>query len=131
MRSPSNTSLSRLGLTLALSALGASGIPAQAPADAVPSAQIVSPERDSYMTGMVLLRADADSSSSVQNVTFYVDGRQVCMLIQRPFECEWDAGSEVAAHQVRAVFALPDGKRVARTVRTKGLGFADRVNVEV
>ena len=40
-------------------------------------------------------------------------------------------GRKSTAHQIRAVFNLPDGGRVARTVRTKGLGFADKVNVEV
>src|SRR6185295_10006770 len=50
---------------------------------------------------------------------------------QPPFECDWDAGSEVTAHQIRAVFNLPEGGRVARSVRTKGLDFVDKVNVEI
>ena len=72
-----------------------------------------------------------DESAPIENVTFFVDGRQVCIVTQPPFECEWDAGSEVNAHQIRAVFNLPEGGRVARTVRTKGLTFVDKVNVEV
>jgi Ca-activated chloride channel family protein len=104
---------------------------AQASADAVPSARILSPDADSYLTGKVTLLAAADTSAPITAVTFYVDGRQVCSVEQAPYECAWDAGSEVSAHQVRAVFGLSDGGRVARTVRTKGLGFADRVNVEV
>jgi Ca-activated chloride channel family protein len=100
------------------------------PADALPSAKLLSPEIDSYATGTVMLRASSDESTPLENVTFFVDGRQVCIITQRPFECEWDAGPEVSAHQVRAVFNLPEGGRVARTVRTKGLGFADKVNVE-
>ena len=79
---------------------------AQSPPDALPSAQILSPERDSYATGVVLLRAAADASAPVQTVTFFVDGHQVCILDRPPFECEWDAGQDVKAHQVRAVFAL-------------------------
>jgi Ca-activated chloride channel homolog len=104
---------------------------AQSRPDTLPSAQILSPERDSYATGVVLLRAAADVSAAVQTVTFFVDGHQICILDRPPFECEWDAGQEVQAHQVRAVFALPEGDRVARTVRTKGLGFADKVHVDV
>ena len=104
---------------------------AQSASDALASAQILSPERDSYATGVVVLRAAADPSAPVQSVTFFVDGHRVCILDRRPFECEWDAGQEVNAHQVRAIFALPEGDRVARTVRTKGLGFAEKVNVEV
>jgi VWFA-related protein len=64
-------------------------------------------------------------------VTFFVDGRQVCAIAAAPFECEWDAGQQVVAHQVRLVVALADGQRIVRTVRTRGLGFADKVNVEV
>ena len=107
------------------------GAAAQAPADALPSAKIDAPEPDSYATGVVALRAVTDEAAIVENVTFFIDGRQVCIITQRPFECEWDAGSEVTDHQIRAVFNLPEGGRVARTVRTKGLAFADKVNVEV
>jgi VWFA-related protein len=117
-------------LLLALSAaihVGAS----QAPSDPLPTAKLVSPAPDAYATGIVVLRADADEASPVENVTFFVDGRQVCIVTQRPFECDWDAGTDVDPHQIRAVFNLPEGGRVARTVRTKGLTFADKVNVEV
>jgi VWFA-related protein len=104
---------------------------AQTPADALPSARLTWPEPDSYATGVMTLKATADESASVENVTFFVDGRQVCIVTERPFECDWDAGTEVHAHQVRAVFNLPEGGRVARSVRTKGLTFVDKVNVEV
>jgi len=104
---------------------------AQPAADPLPSARILSPEADSYATGVVLLRADTDLSAPVVSVTFFVDGRQVCIIAKRPWECEWDAGREVSAHQVRAVFNLDSGARVARTVRTKGLGFVENVDVEV
>ena len=119
-----------IGAVLASLCLGASA-GAQRPLDALPSAQILSPEPDSFATGVVLLHAAADPSAPILGVTFFVDGRQVCIITQPPFECEWDAGSDVVAHQVRAVFTLPEGDRVARTVRTKGLGFVDKVNVEV
>lgn len=103
----------------------------QAPADALPSAKLVSPEPDAYATGVLTLRATADEGAPIENVTFFVDGRQVCIVTQRPFECEWDAGSDVKARQFRAVFNLAEGSRVARSVRTKGLTFVDKVNVEV
>lgn len=108
----------------------ASTLYAQA-ADPLPSAQLLAPDRDSYLTGTVQLRASADAEAPVAAVAFYVDGRQVCIVESRPFDCEWDAGGEVNAHQVRAIFSLVDGTRSVRTVRTKGLGFADKVNVEV
>ena len=116
---------------LALLWLWGAAAGAQSPAsDALPSARILSPEPDSFATGIVILKADSDPSAAVDNVTFFVDGRQVCIVSQRPFECEWDAGSEVSAHQIRAVFNLLEGGRAARTVRTKALGFADKVTVE-
>src|SRR4051812_7046326 len=90
--------------------------------DALPSARILSPEPNSFLTGVVTLSALVDVSAPVTSVTFFVDGRQVCIITARPFECEWEAGSDVVAHQIRAVFNLPEGDRVARTVRTKGLG---------
>jgi Ca-activated chloride channel homolog len=113
---------------------GTSAIRLQAqrtPVDSLPSAKLTSPEPDTYATGVIMLRGVADETSLIKNVTFFVDGRQVCIVTQSPFECEWDAGSEVSAHQIRAVFNLPEGGRVARTVRTKGLTFVDKVNVEV
>ena len=101
------------------------------PPDPLPSGQILSPESGSYATGLVLLRAVADLSAEVTSVTFFVDGRQVCIITQRPFECEWEAGTDVVAHQIRAVFNLPNGERTARTVRTQGLAYVDKVNVEI
>jgi len=103
----------------------------QRPVDGLPSARLLSPEPDTYATGEITLRAGADEASLITDVNFLVDGRQVCIVTQPPFECEWDAGSDVKAHQIRAVFNLPEGGRVARTVRTKGLTFVDKVNVEV
>ncbi len=115
-----------VGLTLCLAGVSQG----QSTADPVPSAQLVSPERDSYLTGAVSLKATADAAAPIERVAFFVDGRQVCVLDARPFECEWDAGREVSAHQVRVIFSLPDGARSVRTVRTKGLGFADTVDVD-
>jgi len=111
--------------------LAVPSVRAQRPTDPLPSARITSPEPDSYLSGLVSLKAEVDAAAQVDAVTFYVDGRQTCVASTPPYECEWDAGTEVNAHQVRAVFGLPEGGRVARSVRTKGLVFADRVNVEV
>jgi Ca-activated chloride channel family protein len=126
MRIWSGISLGAFGTGMVLLAR----LQAQVP-DTLPSARIVSPEPDTYLTGVVTLKATVDAAAHVESVTFYIDGRQTCIAATPPYECEWDAGSEVNAHQVRAVFGLPEGGRVARSVRTKGLGFADKVNVEV
>src|SRR5262245_46892033 len=131
---PTVSPLTRVAFFAAVLLVGASafGLRAQqVPGDSLPSAKLDSPEPDTYATGEITLRATADEAALIENVTFFVDGRQVCIVTQRPCECEWDAGTEVNAHQVRAVFNLPEGGRIARTVRTKGLTFVDKVNVEV
>ena len=48
-----------------------------------------------------------------------------------PFECSWEAGGTVVAHQIRVVAELMEGGRVVRTVRTKALGYAEKVDVDV
>ena len=40
-----------------------------------------------------------------------------------PFECSWEAGPSVLAHQVRVVADLVAGGRVIKTVRTRALGY--------
>jgi VWFA-related protein len=91
---------------------------------------INSPSADTYISGDTPLRASIDPSLPVQNVTFFVDGRQFCSLNEPPFECDWDAGSVISAHLIRLVVTPQSGDRVVKTMRTKGLGYADRVNVE-
>jgi Ca-activated chloride channel homolog len=103
---------------------------AQAPADA-PVVKIVSPGDDAYVTGATLLRATIVPADAVTGMTFFVDGRQVCALTAPPFECEWDAGATITAHQVRAVATLKGGSRVVQTVRTKSVGYVERVDVDV
>ena len=101
---------------------------AQEPAEG-PKVQITSPEAGAYLSGDTVLQADVVPSTGVVNVTFYVDGRQTCTVPERPYECDWNAGSNVDEHQIRVVVALADGARIARTVRTKGLGYVEKVDV--
>jgi VWFA-related protein len=107
-----------------------SAVPAAARLD--PSAvRFAAPVADSFVSGPTQLRAAVDESLTVDNAIFFADGRQVCALAAAPFECEWDAGQNVVAHQMRLVVTLTSGERIIRTLRTRSLGFADRVNVEV
>lgn len=93
--------------------------------------RILSPGEDAYLSGPTLLRARMTPADAAASVTFFVDGRQVCVLTREPFECDWDAGPSIAEHQVRAVATLGGGGRVVHTVRTKGIGYSERVNVDV
>jgi VWFA-related protein len=103
---------------------------AQPPADA-PQLKILSPDEDTYVTGVTLLRAGVTPSETVSALTFFVDGRQVCALTKLPFECEWDAGETITTHQVRAVATVRGGTRIVQTVRTKSVGYVERVDVDV
>jgi VWFA-related protein len=48
-----------------------------------------------------------------------------------PFECEWNAGSDVLERQVRLVATLAGGGRIVRTIRTKGFEVNEKVDVDV
>jgi Ca-activated chloride channel homolog len=96
-----------------------------------PELRILSPGADAYVSGPTLLRAKVDPPDGVTALTFFVNGRQACALTRLPFECEWDAGPAIAEHQVRAVATLKDGTRLVQTVRTKSVGYSERVDVDV
>ena len=123
-----------------LASSGASTRAAATVASATPAATLVpspaapvvisSPTAETYVSGPTPLRISLDPSVAVRNVTFFVDGRQFCSLNEPPFECDWDAGSTISAHLIRLVVTPIEGDRIVKTMRTKGLGYADRVNVE-
>ena len=96
-----------------------------------PEIKILSPGEDTYLTGPTLLRATMIPAGAAASITFFVDGRQVCALTREPFECDWDAGPSIAEHQVRAVATLTGGGRIVHTIRTKGIGYNEKVNVDV
>jgi Ca-activated chloride channel family protein len=105
-------------------------VSAQTPAD--PAAlTVLAPEPETYVSGLTLLRAQVDPSAAASTVSFFVDGRQLCVVSQAPFDCEWEAGRSIAEHQVRVVATLAAGGRLVQTVRTKGLGYVENVDVEV
>jgi VWFA-related protein len=103
---------------------------AQSPSDE-PQLKILSPGEDAYVSGPTLLRARVDPPEAVVGLTFFVNGRQACALTALPFECEWDAGAAIKEHQVRAVATLKGGGRIVQTVRTKSVGYTERVDVDV
>jgi Ca-activated chloride channel family protein len=98
--------------------------------DPAPEVQLLSPEPDSYVSGVVMLRAAVEPSTSAAGVTFFIDGRRTCEIAQPPYECEWDAGPNVAEHQVRLVVTSTTGGRIVRTLRTRSLQFDEKVDVD-
>lgn len=97
-----------------------------------PAAQltIVSPAEDSYVSGETTLRTNLDPPDAASAVTFFVDGRQLCVVPVAPFECDWDAGRTITEHQIRIVATLTAGGRVVQTLRTKGISFNDNEDVD-
>jgi Ca-activated chloride channel homolog len=96
--------------------------------------RIASPTEDAYLAGPVRLVAviePAAATREVTQVTFFVDGRQVCAIARPPFECDWQAGERIASHQVRAAASLRDGRRIVQNVRTRDLQYVEAVDVDV
>ena len=91
---------------------------------------IVSPEPNTYLVGGVQLQADVAPPGEVASVSFFLDGREVCVMTAPPFACQWDAGKDVKERQVRLAVTLKDGSRLTRTMRTRGLDFAGTSEVE-
>src|ERR1044072_7336067 len=96
-----------------------------------PKLEIESPAPDAYISGTTILRAVLTPPDAATRVVFSVDGKQVCDAVAVPLECSWEAGGGVLAHQNRAAADLKAVGRVIRTVRTKALGFAEKVDVDI
>jgi Ca-activated chloride channel homolog len=93
--------------------------------------QITSPAEGSFISGPITIRAELDPPTAAKSVVFFADGRQLCTVSASPFECTWDAGPTIVKHQVRVVANLAGGERVIRVVNTKGVGFTEKVDVDV
>jgi len=99
-----------------------------------PTLRIAAPTDGSYVSGPTRLVAMIDppaSASSVTEVMFFADGKQVCTIARPPFECDWDAGAQISEHPIRAVAVLRDGKRLVQTVLTKAVAYNEAVDVDV
>ena len=126
------TTLRRSLLAAIVLSCAVAGGPRAAGAQGIePELRLVSPGDDAYVSGPTLLRVQVTHPEMIAGVTFFVDGRQACALTRQPFECDWDAGAAIAEHQVRAVATLRSGGRLVQTVRTKSVGYAERVDVDV
>lgn len=79
-----------------------------------------------------MARAEMDpADSAVERMTFFVDGRQVCTVDTAPYQCEWNAGTQLHEHLFRVVAYLKGGERVAESVRTKGSEYVESVDVDM
>lgn len=99
-----------------------------------PALRFVSPTDDTYVSGLVLLKVVIDGeagSSVVEDVTFFADGRQVCVAAGANPQCRWDAGPRLTTHAIRAVARLKTGERLIANVRTKDAEYVESVSVDV
>jgi VWFA-related protein len=97
--------------------------------------RIRSPADGSVVTGRVLLSAaiePASAATAARQVTFYVDGRSVCVDdTPATIACTWEAGTDVKAHVVRAVADMVDRPRLVSSIQTRALDYAEKVAVNV
>ena len=97
-----------------------------------PTLEILEPKDGAYVSGDVLVEAEVrPSGQSVERVLFFVDGRLVCTVEAPPFECEWNVGGDGRPHDFRVVAVLPGGRRIPRTVRTRGVDYVDTGGAEM
>lgn len=114
--------------TLAAIGLGSMVVSAQTAA-----LRITSPAPDSIVSGVIRLEAAIAPEQLlplVQSVTFFMNGRLVCTVERPPFGCSWNPGDVVRGHHVRVVATLTDGRRLIDNVRTKDLGYVEKVRTE-
>jgi Ca-activated chloride channel homolog len=114
--------------TLAAIGLGSMVVSAQTAA-----LRITSPAPDSIVSGITRLEAAIAPEQlipAVQTVTFFVNGRLACTVERPPFGCNWNPGDVVRGHHVRVVATLTDGRRLIDNVRTKDLGYVEKVRTE-
>ena len=99
-----------------------------------PAIRFVSPTADTYLSGPVLLKVAIEppvAAGQVVDITFYADGRRICVVPPNRPECGWDAGPNVEERLIRASARLRSGGRIVENVRTKALGYTESVSVEI
>jgi VWFA-related protein len=116
-----------------LSAAAAAWIVSTAASGQPPLLRITSPVSESIVSGptrLEVLIAPENVLATVQSVSFFVNGRLVCTAERPPFGCTWDPGEIVRSHHVRVVATLTDGHRLIDNVRTKDLGYTEKVRTD-
>jgi Ca-activated chloride channel family protein len=117
-------------LLLTLAILAGVALAAQPPPLTV---RITSPVEDAYVSGLFRLVAVVEPAAAikqVKEVVFFADGRKVCAVAREPFQCDWDAGEQVAEHMIRVTVEHVQGRRAVASVHTRGVKFAEAVDVD-
>ena len=101
------------------------------PAPAPETITIESPRPEEYISGRTVIRLRVNPEGFHPSVTFFVDGRQACVVSAPPYDCEFDGGRRVVSHQIRAVAEIAEARRIVSNIRTQGLAFAESADVDV
>jgi VWFA-related protein len=99
-------------------------------AEQAPAVRITTPAADAVVSGPSRIAVSVEPPEGVRTVTMFVNGRLVCTVERAPFACPWDPGPVVRGHHVRVVATLGDGRRLVDNVRTKNLGYTEKVRTE-
>src|SRR5215207_7722843 len=113
---------------LVISALGVSGAARQTRA-----LRIIAPTTDSIVSGSTRIQVVIEPAAEIANVraiTYSVNGRLACTVETPPFTCVFEPGDVVRSHHIRVVATMTDGLRLVDNVRTKELGYAERIRTE-
>lgn len=124
----------RFGIVVALAAFVACAWFQRPTSGQSPDPVIVfeSPRDEGYAGGETTIRIRIEPADApVRSVSLFADGSLVCTLERPPFACRWNAGRAITEHVLRATVTLADGRRVARSIRTKGVEYTETVDVDV
>jgi Ca-activated chloride channel family protein len=93
--------------------------------------KVAYPPDGEYVSGGLTIRVELTlPTAGPVRVAIYADGKLLCSLDRPPWECAWDAGLAVTAHELKAVATLADGRRLVHTVHTTDAGYTERTEVE-
>jgi Ca-activated chloride channel homolog len=92
--------------------------------------RITAPAADILVSGNTRIDVAIDPAADAANVrsmTFSVNGRVACTLDRPPFTCAFEPGDVVRGHHIRVVATLKDGRRLVDNLRTRDIGYAERI----
>ena len=95
-----------------------------------PTLRITAPRADAIVSGSTRIEVaiePAADAANVRTMNFSVNGRLACTLERPPFTCSFEPGDVVRGHHVRVVATLKDGRRLVDNLRTKDVGYAERI----
>ncbi len=122
-----------LAAAAAITVAAPAAITSVASAGQEPAFNIISPTRDTLVSGATRLEvaiSPAEVVRTVQAVTFTVNGRLACTVETPPFVCTWNPGDTVRGHHIRVVARLAGGGRLTDNVHTKDPGFTERTRTD-